>query len=1107
MNLGWKSPGRLARVGFFVSCCLGLTAAVSGQTGNVILAPEISEGVTGTFTALLPDGRILADQGTVRYNADGSIDPTYSLAGTSISAIAVTTGGNLFIFGSAADQSPSLKIYTSNGVPLGAQPVIASLSQANLAALPNGQVLLWTYSAFTVGGITRNGVARFNSDGSLDLTFDPGRGASGQITAVAAQADGKLLLAGNFNSFDGVAVTGGLVRLNGDGTVDQTFAAPSGNVGYWGLLALPSGKILTTVFSAGTGAEDVVLLNANGSLNSDYGSISGLGGDATAFALQSDGKILVAGSFTTFAGYASTNLVRLNPDGSVDPTFNATATMVDGSVSAISQVAVQNDGHILYTGGSAQNLSRLNADGSPDPLFFQGANAPGQVQAVTKSPDNRTFLAGVFLSVDGTNRAGLACLRSDGSIDPSFVPSGAIVWRQDNTNLPVTAQIAVALDDSVWLVGSFTAVGNESRPGIAHFLPNGSLDSAVVPALSAGGSITSVLALPDGRVVVGGTFTSINSVPRTNLAAFGLNGDLDPTIGVADGPNGAVTLLALRPSGGFYFSGNFTTAGTLRRDYVAALQADGTVDPSFSTQVFSAAPISLAVLPDGQPLVASNSTLLQLSTTGTTDFTYTLPNVVGSSFMGAGLNAVAVDPFGRTVLAVQESSGSNRFPTITDSLIRLDATGNLDPTFPSGLTLSPTTLNYPLGVTPVLALAAGSDGSVAAAGTFTSAGSAAAGGLLLIPNAAGAVPGSPTLISSVGQNQSQSVKTGSVATFSVAALGSGLTYQWQLNGVNLPEGTGPTFALNYAGAADQGTYSVVITGSAGSTTATVGTLTVTANAWLSNLSTRAPVQASPNDLIAGWVTAGTAPKTLLIRGVGPELAKSFGVANALPDPQLTLYAGNGSVVSVTTGWAANLAAAFASVYAFPLTVGSADTAILPSVAPGSASAEVVSATGQSGVALIEIYDTAPGDPINRLINLSSRALVRTGGNILIGGFVIGGTTSETLLIRGIGPELARTFGIVGALVQPQLALYDSKGVPIATAAGWSSPPTEGPSNTAVGLEAATAATMAQVSAFPLPVGSGDSAFVVTLPPGAYSAEVSGVGSTTGVGLVEIYEVR
>jgi len=281
------------------------------------------------------------------------------------------------------------------------------------------------------------------------------------------------------------------------------------------------------------------------------------------------------------------------------------------------------------------------------------------------------------------------------------------------------------------------------------------------------------------------------------------------------------------------------------------------------------------------------------------------------------------------------------------------------------------------------------------------------------------------------------------------------------------------------------------------------------NPWLSNLSARALVQGGQNLLVAGFVTTGPNNKSVLIRGDGPALA-IFGISNFLSDPQLTLLNSAGSTLATAISWNSGLVPIFAQLGAFSLAAESHDTALLETLPPGAYTAQVGSSTSNKGVAIAEIYDADAGAPTNRLINISARALVGTVTNVLIGGFVIGGTADETLLIRGDGPALA-AFGLTGTLGTPVLTVLNAAGAPIATNTGWGSPctlgsgaVTSGPGATTV--EAATPSVFTKVGAFSLVSGSADSAMVITLPPGIYTAQVSGAAGGTGIGLVEIYEV-
>jgi hypothetical protein len=235
-------------------------------------------------------------------------------------------------------------------------------------------------------------------------------------------------------------------------------------------------------------------------------------------------------------------------------------------------------------------------------------------------------------------------------------------------------------------------------------------------------------------------------------------------------------------------------------------------------------------------------------------------------------------------------------------------------------------------------------------------------------------------------------------------------------------------------------------------------------------------------------------KNVVVRGLGPALA-SFGVPGTLLNPVLTLNDGAGRVVATNDNWdsAATPPSLFASLGAFALANGSADAALQISLAPGTYTATVADTAGRTGTALVEIYESDNNS--TRLVNLSTRAFVDTGAGIGIAGIVVRGQQPGRYLIRGIGPALT-AFGVGGALADPVLVLTTSLGVTVASNDNWSTNANAGDiANIAAG-----------VGAFPLTANSRDAALLLTLPPGSYTALVSGAANTTGVALVEVYEV-
>ncbi|MEY2879572.1 MAG: hypothetical protein RLZZ15_1952 [Verrucomicrobiota bacterium] len=325
-----------------------------------------------------------------------------------------------------------------------------------------------------------------------------------------------------------------------------------------------------------------------------------------------------------------------------------------------------------------------------------------------------------------------------------------------------------------------------------------------------------------------------------------------------------------------------------------------------------------------------------------------------------------------------------------------------------------------------------------------------------------------------------------------------VTFQWSKNGVPIPGATFASIPFATATAADAGSYSVVVTSGGRSLTAPAVAVTVEAllAPRFANFSVRAAPGAAPRMLIVGFTVGPGAAKPTLLRGVGPTLA-AFGLTTALADPSIVLATG-ATIVQTNDNWAGDAAitAAAARIGAFQFAPTSADAAILRTLAPGSYTLQVLPATGTTGVALGEVYDLDPVDaetpPASRLRNLSARAQVGVGTELLVAGLTITGNLPKRVLIRAAGPALA-AFGVTGTLADPILEVFRG-----ATSLGrnddW------------LGATAIVTAA-AQAGAFPFAsLTSRDSALVLTLAPGSYSLQVTGFAGTSGVALLEVYEL-
>lgn len=357
------------------------------------------------------------------------------------------------------------------------------------------------------------------------------------------------------------------------------------------------------------------------------------------------------------------------------------------------------------------------------------------------------------------------------------------------------------------------------------------------------------------------------------------------------------------------------------------------------------------------------------------------------------------------------------------------------------------------------------------------------------------------------QPTSQTMATGSTVVFSAAATNA-TAYQWQKNGTSIAGATGTLLVLSNVTAADAGNYTLVATGTGATATSNAATLAVTTasavnTGHLRNLSVRTTSGTGDQLLNVGFALGGngtSGAKPLLVRVTGPALA-GFGVGGTMADPTLTIQPlGQSTIVASNDNWGgdATVVSTSAAVGAFPLNdTASKDAALVASLSGGTYTAVAAGKNNTTGIVLTEIYDATPSASFSaatpRLTNVSARAQVGTGDGVLIAGFEVSGTTSRTLLIRATGPALA-SFGVGGTLADPKVEVYLLGGAKLYENDNW-------------GGLAQLATAAGSVGAFPISdVSSKDAVLLVTLPPGVYTAQVSGVNGGTGVALVEVYDV-
>lgn len=269
--------------------------------------------------------------------------------------------------------------------------------------------------------------------------------------------------------------------------------------------------------------------------------------------------------------------------------------------------------------------------------------------------------------------------------------------------------------------------------------------------------------------------------------------------------------------------------------------------------------------------------------------------------------------------------------------------------------------------------------------------------------------------------------------------------------------------------------------------APASTAPITSTSRIVNISTRMKVGTNDDVLIGGFIITGTQSKKVILRAIGPSLAAS-GIAGALSNPTMELHNSTGALIASNDDWQTSAQAPQIASSGIP-PANPMESAIIATLAPGSYTAIVRGVNNTTGIGLIEGYELGAGAA--KLVNISTRGYVATGDGVLIGGFIVQGSTAKKVLLRANGPSLGIGPGAIShVLANPFLELRNSAGNLVASNDNWGS-----------------SSSAAQIAATGIPpTRAEESAIVATLAPGSYSAVVRGVNNTTGVALVELYDL-
>jgi len=562
----------------------------NAQVNSLAWQPDGKALVGGFFTSVNGSPRSCLE----RYNADGTRDTTFNPGGSGanniVYAILVLPDNKIMIAGGFTLYNGATARSIARLNPDGTlDPTFSTLGTAfngplhDIVIQPDGKILA-TGNFTNYNGTARNYAARLNTDLTLDTGFNPNPNAFTE--ELVLQNDGKIVITGDFTMVSATA-RGGVARLNSDGTLDTGFNVGTGAIslgGPGGVYAAdiqPDGKILVGgVFDTfnGQNRPNVARLNTNGSVDTSFFSSATSGADAEFFAIQPDGKILVAGGFDIADPSLGSVLLRLNTNGTVDGTFTATISDDLGYV-----VALRTDGTILL-GGLFSNLYNnacivaLDQGGIPE-TFITSITVEAQIYTVVRQNDGRFMIGGRFRKVNGISRRGIARINADGSLDTTFDPGNGVEGPQT----PFVYCIAIQGDGKLLVGGFFYGFNGTSTTHIVRLNSGGSVDNTF-SFNDATQLVRDIEVRPNNKIAVAGFFVNALEGVNSGITKLNSDGSYDQTA-VGSGANNVVTRIIrdpLNPNAKALIVGSFTIYDGVGRNRVAMINDDGSLDTSFN---------------------------------------------------------------------------------------------------------------------------------------------------------------------------------------------------------------------------------------------------------------------------------------------------------------------------------------------------------------------------------------------------------------------------------------------------------------------------------------------------------------------------------------------
>ncbi|MBK8001644.1 MAG: hypothetical protein IPK15_23810 [Verrucomicrobia bacterium] len=517
---------------------------------------------------------------------------------------------------------------------------------------------------------------------NLTVTVVRTGGAGGTVSVDYQSGDQSAIAPGDYASISGTLTLGpGIVSTNFQVTVVDDLDAEGERSFGLSLLNFVGATAGTVTAAEVRIVDDESQGNLAGSLDPTFNPLAGSTNSINAVVRQPDGKIIVGGDFVTLNRTARNRLGRLNEDGTLDPTFVPRS----GPNGIVNAMALQEDGRLViggfftsYAGTNRSYIARLLSDGTLDGFFNPGSGADNPVHATVVYPDRRIAVGGAFTTMNGISRPGIALLETNGAVSASFNPGLSVAGT--------VFAIAIQPDGKLIVGGDFDTVGGVTRPNVARLNPDGSLDLAFDAGTGPDALVRTIAVQADGKILVGGSFTNVNGTARGYLARLNSDGSVDSTFMTAvEGGNGDVNSVVLQYDGKIVVAGEFSRFNGVTRNGLTRLNRNGKTDATINFgSGANAAVNAVMVQPDRKLVIVGRFTKYDGETRAY------IARIHGGSIDGAGLiqfgnvsYEVLENSIEATVL-VQRKGGTTGDVTVDYQTIDDTATAGLDFTATSG---------------------------------------------------------------------------------------------------------------------------------------------------------------------------------------------------------------------------------------------------------------------------------------------------------------------------------------------------------------------------------------------------------------------------------------